>query len=82
MDEQLEKRNKLAEEVLRLSHNTLLVNLRFLDAALNELKLLPVEEKDFTIATDGQVLAYYPLFILKKYKEEREAYLHKVVYES
>ena len=80
MDEQLEKRNKLAEEVLRLSRNTLLVNLRFLDAALNELKLLPVEEKEFTVATDGQVLAYYPLFILKKYKEEREAVTHSYLH--
>ena len=82
MDEYTEKRNKLAEDVLRLSRNTLLVNLRFLDAALNELELLPVEDKEFTIATDGQVLAYDSLFILRKYKEEREAiahaYLHMV----
>ena len=35
MDEQLEKRNKLAADVLRLSRNTLVVNLRFLDAALS-----------------------------------------------
>ena len=37
---------------------------------------------EFTIATDGQVLAYDSLFILQKYKEEREAiahaYLHMV----
>ncbi len=82
MDERIEKQKKLAEEVLRLARNTLLVNLRFLDAALNELQLLPIEEKEFTIATDGQALAYSPLFVLRKYKEEREfiahAYLHMV----
>ena len=39
MDEQVSKRNKLALDVLRLSRNTLLVNLRFLDAALNQLEL-------------------------------------------
>ena len=78
MDEQLEKRNKLAEEVLRLSRNTLLVNLRFLDAALNELELIPVDEVN--LATDGQFLAYSPAYVLKRYKQEREeitrAYLH------
>ncbi len=82
MDDRIEKQNKLAEEVLRLARNTLLVNLRFLDAALNELQILPIEEEKFTVATDGQALAYSPLFVLRKYKEEREfiacAYLHMV----
>ncbi len=84
MDEQLEKRNKLAAEVLRLSRNTLLVNLRFLDAALNQLEPLSVEAQDFTLATDGEVLAYFPAYILRKYREEREAvtraYLHMVLH--
>ena len=83
-DEQLEKRNKLASDVLRLSRNTLLVNLRFLDAALNQLEPLEVEMDDFTVATDGEVLAYNPSFVLRKYKEEREtvvrAYLHMVLH--
>ncbi len=82
MDEQIEKRNKLAEEVLRLSRNTLLVNLRFLDAALNQLKPLPVEV--LTLATNGEVLAYRPAYVLRVYKEEREAiaraYLHMVLH--
>ena len=77
-NEQIEKRNKLAEEVLQLARNTLLVNLRFLDAALNEMN--PVAVDDFTLATDGDVLAYQPTYVLKRYKEEREeivrAYLH------
>ena len=77
-NEQIEKRNKLAEEVLQLARNTLLVNLRFLDAALNEMN--PVAVDDFTLATDGDVLAYQPIYVLKRYKEEREeivrAYLH------
>ena len=83
-NEQLEKRNKLASDVLRLSRNTLLVNLRFLDAALNQLEPLEVEMDDFTVATDGEVLAYNPSFVLRKYKEEREtvvrAYLHMVLH--
>ena len=66
MDEQLAKRNKLAEDVLHLSRNTLLVNLRFLDAALNELELFPVDEVN--LATDGQFLAYNPTYVLKHYK--------------
>ena len=82
MDEQIEKRNKLASDVLRLSRNTLLVNLRFLDAALNQLEPLLVE--GLTLATDGEMLAYDPAHVLKKYKDEREAvtraYLHMVLH--
>ena len=41
MDEKAEKLNKLAKEMLILSRNTLLVNLRFLDAALSQFELIP-----------------------------------------
>ena len=82
MDEQLAKRNKLAADVLRLSRNTLLVNLRFLDAALNQLD--PLVADGLTFATDGEVLAYEPAHVLRTYKEEREAvtraYLHMVLH--
>ena len=82
MDEKAEKRNKLAVDVLRLSRNTLLVNLRFLDAALNQLELLQAE--GLSLATDGEVLAYEPSHVLRMYKEEREsvvrAYLHMVLH--
>jgi len=82
MDEQIEKRNKLALDVLRLSRNTLLVNLRFLDVALNQLQPLAVE--GLTLATDGEALAYDPAHVLRLYKDEREAvtraYLHMVLH--
>ena len=69
MDEQIEKRNKLALDVLRLSRNTLLVNLRFLDAALNQLEPLAVEGLTH---------------VLRLYRDEREAvtraYLHMVLH--
>lgn len=82
MDEQIIKRNKLAADVLRLSRNTLLVNLRFLDAALNQ--LVPLAADGLALATDGEVLAYDPAHVLRTYKEEREAvtraYLHMVLH--
>ena len=82
MDEKTEKRNKLAEDVLRLSRNTLLVNLRFLDAALNQLE--PLAAEGLTLATDGEALAYDPAYVLRMYRDEREAvvraYLHMVLH--
>ena len=51
MTEQQEKQNKLAKDVLILSRNTLLVNLRFLDMALSRFELLPIETD--TLLTDG-----------------------------
>ena len=81
-DEQLQKINKLAEDVLRMSRNTLLVNLRFLDSALSMFELFPTDE--ISVATDGKYLLYNPAHILKRYKNEKEAsvrdYLHIVMH--
>ena len=69
----------LAREILLLSRNTLLVNLRFLDAALSQFALTPAS---LPFATDGQRLYYDPRHVLLRYKEEKEQsvrdYLHLV----
>lgn len=82
MDEQREKRSRLARDVLRLSRNQILVNLRFLDAALS--RLTPVETVAVPFATDGQYLAYDPRHVLLGYKADRAApvrdYLHAVLH--
>lgn len=82
MDEQLSKRNKLAADVLRLSRNTLVVNLRFLDAALS--RLGPMATEEISLATDGRTLAYDPRHILRQYKADRAVcvrdYLHVVLH--
>ncbi len=79
---QVEKLNKLASEILRLSRNQLLVNLRFLDAALS--RLAPLELPELTYATDGRTLAYDPRHVLKCYKSGRAVpvrdYLHIVLH--
>lgn len=73
---------KLARDVLLLSRNTLLVNLRFLDAALSQFEY--VSMKDSTLFTDGKHLFYDPWYILSSYKKERgnitRAYLHVVLH--
>ena len=78
MSQDYDKMQKIAEEVLRLSHITLLVNLRFLDMALAE--LVPENIPLGTIYTDGKTLYYNPAFVLKQYAEERYVitrdYLH------
>lgn len=77
-----EKIDKLARDVLRLSRNTLLVHLRFLDAALSQFEL--VSQDDVPIMTDGKHLFYNPLHILMSYKNEKEIpvrdYLHIVMH--
>lgn len=82
MTEQQEKLNKLARDVLILSRNTLLVNLRFLDAALSQFELVPVEQS--TLLTDGRLILYNPTHVLKSYKTARENpvrdYLHMVMH--
>ena len=69
-------------DVLTLVRNTLLVNLRFLDAALNE--LIPVTQDNLNLATNGQYLLFSPGHILWCYKNEQERsvrdYLHVVLH--
>lgn len=81
-NEKTEKLNKLAKDVLILSRNTLLVNLRFLDAALSQFELIPIEES--TLLTDGKHILYNPRHILENYKAAKEIpvrdYLHIVMH--
>ena len=65
-----------------LSRNTLLVNLRFLDAALSQFQLFPIEES--TLLTDGKDILYNPKHVLESYKTAKEIpirdYLHIVMH--
>ena len=80
--ERTELLSRLAREVLTLSRNQLLVNLRFLDAALSRFELM--ESKDFAFATDGRTLAYDPRQVLRRYRSDRAIpvrdYLHLVLH--
>ena len=76
------KISKAARDVLRLSRNSLIVNLRFLDTAISRLKPVPVDR--LTYATDGMHLGYGPKHILLRFKGEAEQpardYLHVVLH--
>lgn len=80
--EKEEKIKKLALEVFNLARNTILVNFRFLDAAINEVKLIP--NNDFTLLTNGEYFSYNPIYVLQEYKKEREKiqhdYLHMLIH--
>lgn len=80
--EKYKKLNKLALDVLHLSRNTLLVNLRFLDMALSRFQYFFHNESSYF--TNGEVLICNPLHVLKSYKTEKDApvrdYLHIVMH--
>ena len=80
-EQQKQQLDKLARDVLILSRNTLLVNLRFLDSALSQFELIPY---DGSLATEGRHICYNPVEILKRYKGEKEVsardYLHLVMH--
>ena len=77
-----EKRNQLARDVLLLSRNTLLVNLRFLDMALSRLELFASDNG--TLQCDGEYLVYNSAHVLRCYKSGKEIpvrdYLHMVMH--
>ncbi len=74
--------NQLALETLKLSRNTLLVNLRFLDRALSS--LTPIRLDGTSLMTDGRHILYDPRHVLKRYMLARETptrdYLHVVLH--
>ena len=82
MPKNLSKIERLAEEVLILSRNTLLVNLRFLDVALSQFTLHSIDFS--TIMTDGQFILYNPQHVLTEFKNQKEStvrdYLHTVMH--
>ena len=80
--EQAARRLELSADVLELCRNTLMVNLRFLDAALNA--LVPVAQDNLNLGTNGEYMVYSPGHILWCYKNEQERpvrdYLHVVLH--
>lgn len=82
MENKQEKSTELAKEILVLSRNTLLVNLRFLDMALSRLELFPIDSS--TLLTDGRYILFNPIHILQNYKLAKEIpvrdYLHMVMH--
>lgn len=69
--EQFHKAERLAENILTFSRNILMVNLRFMDVALTQLRFRPGNTS--TLATDGTVLEYGLRNVLLQFKEEQEA---------
>lgn len=86
-----ERMDALAQNILKLSRNTLLVNLRFLDTAMSMFSYVCcpdgiIPRTDISLggglATDGKSIYYEPKWVLKRYRNEKEAvvrdYLHMV----
>lgn len=77
--EKLNKLDSLALDVLKLSRNTLLVNLRFLDMALSQFEMVNLLD---SLAVDGKHIFYNPVWVLQRYKADKNQvtrdYLHMV----
>lgn len=72
----------LAEDILLLSRNTLLVSFRFLDRAVSHLRF--EEDAGLSLATDGETVYYDPMYIISLYSEETQgvarALLHCIMH--
>lgn len=67
--------NRLAEGVLSLSRDSIIVNMRFMDVALANLQ--PVSKPNLhCVYCDGSHLYYDPVVILQSYKEEPSSIVH------
>jgi predicted metal-dependent peptidase len=75
--------DSLAAEVIRMSRNSLAVNLRFMDAAIFRFEPEATLMTD-SIATNGCCYLYNPVHVLKCYRAEKEqpvrSFLHMVLH--
>ena len=82
--EKQKKTEKIAAEILQMSKNKLLVNLRFMDMALNQYRIFPKPEATPFTASDGNVYLYDPGHILKAYMLDENLpirnFLHTVLH--
>ena len=82
ISEKQNKMNSLAHDVMILSRNTLLVDLRFLDMALSRLEPVPAEGQG--LRTGARCIYYDPMSVLRSYKAGKEIpvrnYLHVVMH--
>lgn len=76
-----ERRCVIGRKILNSAKSELYLSMRFLDTALNELRLR-ADEKVQMLGTDGQILYYCPELLIEQYKKGRvninRAYLHTV----
>lgn len=74
-DEKQKNMERLAAQVLSLSRDSIVVNMRFMDVALA--KLIPVCKPDLNcVYCDGAHLYYDPVVILRSYREEPSSIVH------
>ena len=68
--ENAHRAEELAYEILQLSRSTLMVNLRYLEAAF--VRIVPNHDLDtLEIATDGQFLYYNSVHVCRLYRQAR-----------
>lgn len=67
--DQDERISKLAKEILDIGKTQLLLNMRFLDRALYQLK--PIESEKTVIMTNGQSLYYHPYQVIQSYHSDQ-----------
>ena len=72
---------KIAIDILNMSRDSLIVNMRFLDVAISKLSLKLYEE---TLGTDGRYVFFNPKHIVSEYKKNRgritRLYLHTLLH--
>lgn len=82
--EKQKKTEKIAAEIIQMSKNKLLVNMRFMDMSLNQFRMAPKPEVTPFTACDGDVYLYDPVHILNAYMLDENLpirnFLHSVLH--
>lgn len=83
MEASADKKIELANQILKLAHDDILIHLRFFDVALSRLHFKPKEHIG-CMATDGETCYYDPVYLLKEYQADTKTvtrgYLHMLLH--
>lgn len=75
---QLEQAQELATDILVLSRNQLIVNLRYLDRAIANIRFEPEMTATFTV--DGRNIYYSPWFVISLYQSEQTVVTRNILH--
>lgn len=76
-------KDEIAEKIMRLARDHILMHMRFLDVALSRIGTAPVPDTE-RFTCDGKMLCYDPVFLIRAYKKEQgyavRVYLHVLLH--
>ena len=68
---------KISKKIINLSKTAVIVNFRFFDIALSNLKYVPESN---SLETDGKYIYYNPIYVIQNFKRNKKSINHALLH--